>query len=205
MPAGTSVNIRNRYRTVDDYVASRKLWQVEIKRLREILLSTELTEEVKWGGPCYTYNAQNVVGISGFKSYFGLWFHQGVLLEDKKNVLINAQEGTTKALRQWRMLSAKDIKPTIVKAYVKESISLVKQEKKTGPQKKKPIVVPPELKKSLTKNARARKGFDALRPGLKREYTDHVATAKREDTKQKRIAKILPMMAAGKGLHDKYR
>ena len=128
-----------------------------------------------------------------------------MLLEDKKKVLINAQEGTTKALRQWRMLSAKDIKPTIVKAYVKESISLVKQGKKTGSQKKKPIVVPPELKKALTNNARAREGFDALRPGLKREYTDHVATAKREDTKQKRIAKILPMMAAGKGLHDKYR
>ena len=201
----TTFNIMKRYKTVDDYVASREIWQDEIKRLREILLSTDLTEEVKWGGPCFTFDGQNVVGIGGFKSYFGLWFHQGVLLKDKNKVLINAQEGTTKALRQWRMQSAKDIKPVAIKAYVKEAISLVKAGKKIGPQKKKPLVVPAELKKALARNARARKGFDDLRLGLQREYTDHVASAKREETKQKRIEKILPMLAAGKGLHDKYR
>ena len=194
-----------RYKTVDDYVASREIWQSEIKRLREILLATDLTEEVKWGGPCYTYDGQNLVGIGGFKSYFGLWFHQGALLKDKNKVLINAQEGTTKALRQWRMQSAKDIKPTAIKAYVKEAIQLTKAGKKIGPQKKKPIVVPPELKKAFAKNAGAKNAFAALRPGLQREYTDHVASAKREETKQKRIEKILPMIAAGKGLHDKYR
>ena len=194
-----------RYKTVDDYVASREVWRDEIIRLREILLSTDLTEEVKWGGPCYTYDGQNVVGIGGFKSYFGLWFHQGVLLEDKNKVLINAQKGTTKALRQWRMQSAKDIKPATIKAYVREAISLVRKGKKIGPQKKKPLVVPPELKKALAKNAKARKGFEDLRLGLQREYTDHVASAKREETKQKRIEKILPMIVAGKGLHDKYR
>jgi len=194
-----------RYKTVDDYVASREIWQSEIRRLREILLATDLSEEVKWGGPCYTYDGQNLVGIGGFKSYFGLWFHQGALLQDKNKVLINAQEGTTKALRQWRMQSAKDIKTATIKAYVKEAIALVKAGKKIGPQKKKPIVVPPELKKAFAKNARAKNGFAALRPGLQREYTDHVASAKREETKQKRIEKILPMIAAGKGLHDKYR
>jgi uncharacterized protein YdeI (YjbR/CyaY-like superfamily) len=191
-----------RNKTVDDYVASRKIWQDEIKRLREILLSTDLTEEVKWGGPCYTYDGQNVVGIGGFKSYFGLWFHQGVLLDDKKKILINAQEGTTKSLRQWRMQSAKDIKPAAIKAYVKEAISLVKAGKKIGPQKKKPLVVPPEL---ISKNAKAQKGFEDLRLGLQREYTDHVASAKRDETKQKRSDKIMPMLADGKGLHDKYR
>ena len=146
-----------RNKTVDDYVASRELWQDEIRRLRKILLTTELTEEVKWGGPCYTYDGQNVVGIGGFKSYFGLWFHQGVLLKDKEAVLINAQEGTTKALRQWRMHSSKDIKPAIIKAYVKEAISLVKAGKKIGPQKKKPLVVPSELKQALAKHVKARK------------------------------------------------
>ena len=194
-----------RYKTVDDYVAGRELWQDEIRRLRKILLTTELTEEVKWGGPCYTYDGQNVVGIGGFKSYFGLWFHQGVLLKDKEAVLINAQEGTTKALRQWRMHSSKDIKPAIIKAYVKEAISLVEAGKKIGPQKKKPLVVPSELKQALAKNVKAQKGFGALSLGLQREYTDHIASAKREETKKKRIEKILPMMAAGKGLHDKYR
>ncbi len=194
-----------RYKTVDDYVASRRLWQDEIKRLREILLSTDLAEEVKWGGPCYTYDGKNVVGLAGFKSYFGLWFHQGALLADKNKVLINAQEGTTRALRQWRMRSTKDIKPAVIKAYVREAMSLVKEGKKIGPQKKKPLVVPPELKQALANNAKARNGFHALRLGLQREYTDHVASAKREETKQKRIEKILPMIAAGKGLHDKYR
>ncbi len=126
-------------------------------------------------------------------------------MKDKNKVLINAQEGTTKALRQWRMQSAKDIKPAAIKAYVKEAIGLTKAGKKIGPQKNKPIVVPPELKKALAKNAKAKKGFATLRPGLQREYTDHVASAKREETKQKRIEKILPMMAAGNGLHDKYR
>ena len=194
-----------RHKTVDDYIANAGLWQAEIRRLREVLLSTELTEDVKWGGPCYTYEGKNVVGIGGFKSYFGLWFFQGALLQDKKKVLINAQEGTTKALRQWRMNSAKEIKPAAIRAYVREAIQLVKDGKRIGPQKKKPIVVPPELKKALAKNAPARKGFANLRPGLQREYTDHVASAKREATKLKRIAKILPMMTAGKGLHDKYR
>jgi len=194
-----------RCKAVDDYVASRQLWQDEIKRLRGILLSTDLTEEVKWGGPCYTYDGKNVVGLAGFKSYFGLWFHQGALLKDKNRVLINAQEGATKALRQWRMQSAKDIKPAAIKAYVSEAISLVKFGKKIGPQKKKPLVVPPELKQALAKNAAARNEFANLRLGLQREFTDHIASAKRNETKQKRIEKILPMIAAGKGLHDQYR
>jgi uncharacterized protein YdeI (YjbR/CyaY-like superfamily) len=194
-----------RYKTVDDYIKNAELWQDELRKIREILQATELTEDVKWGGPCYTYNGQNVVGLAGFKSYFGLWFHQGALLTDKNKVLINAQEGTTRALRQWRMKSAKEIKPSVIKTYVEEAITLVKEGKKIGPQKKKPLVIPPELKNALAKNAKARKGFEILRLGLQREYTDHVASAKREETKKKRIEKILPMLAAGKGLHDKYR
>lgn len=85
-----------RYKTVDEYVASREKWQEEIKRLREILLATELTEEVKWGGPCYTFEGKNVVGIGGFKSYFGLWFYQGVLLEDKLEEKIHYRSSRAK-------------------------------------------------------------------------------------------------------------
>lgn len=194
-----------RYKTVDDYMKSAGIWQQEQIRLREILKRTGLTEEVKWGGPVYTCDGQNVVGIGGFKSYFGLWFFQGALLKDDRKVLVNAQEGRTKALRQWRMQSANDIKPALIKAYVKEAMALVKQGKKIGPEKKRPIVVPPQLKRALAKNARARKGFESLRPGLQREYTDYVASAKREETKHIRIEKILLMIAAGKGLNDKYR
>lgn len=110
-PAGTTLNIMKRYKTVDDYVANAEQWQDELERLRGILRSTELTEDVKWGAPCYTFDGQNVVGLAGFKSYFGLWFHQGALLNDKNKALINAQEGATKALRQWRMNSAREIEP----------------------------------------------------------------------------------------------
>lgn len=194
-----------RNKTVDEYMKNAELWRDEQQRLREILLSTGLEEDVKWGGPVYTVNGQNVVGIGGFKSYFGLWFFQGALLKDDRKLLINAQEGTTKALRQWRMQSPKDIKPAVIKAYAREAMELAMAGRKIGPQRKKPIVIPPELKNALAKNAKARKGFDALRPGLQREYTDYVTSAKREDTKKKRIEKILPMITAGKGLNDKYR
>lgn len=194
-----------RYRTVDEYMRNAELWRAEQNRLREILLSTGLTEDVKWGGPVYTWNGQNVVGIGGFKSYFGLWFFQGALLRDERKLLVNAQEGRTKALRQWRMQSARDIKPAVIKAYVSEAIDLAKAGKKIGPQRRKPIVTPPELEKALARNAKARDGFKALRPGLQREYTDYIASAKRDETKQKRIEKILPMIATGKGLNDKYR
>ena len=104
--------------SVDDYIDHAGQWQEELVRLREILCSTPLTEEVKWGGPCYTWNGKNIVGIGAFKSYFGLWFHQGALLKDDKKVLINAQEGKTRALRQWRMTSSADIKPGVIKRYV---------------------------------------------------------------------------------------
>ena len=193
-----------RARTVDDYITDASGWQAELSRLREILRSTELEEDVKWGGPCYTYDGKNVVGMAGFKSYFGLWFHQGALLKDQNNVLINAQEGKTKALRQWRMQTAKEIKPAIIKSYVKEAIKLVKDGKQVASARKEPLVVPAELKKALRLNKTAGNKFKSLRLGLQREYTDYVADAKREDTKLRRIEKILPMIIAGAGLHDKY-
>lgn len=82
-----------RAKTVDDYIAHAGAWRDELIRLRNILRATPLQEDVKWGGPCYTYKGRNVVGIGSFKSYFGLWFFQGALLNDDNNVLINAQEG----------------------------------------------------------------------------------------------------------------
>ena len=112
-----------RYKTVDAYVDSLDQWHDEIVKLREILNSTALTEEVKWGMPVYTHDGKNVAGIAAFKEHFGVWFYQGALLEDKENVLINCQEGRTKAMRQWRMTNQKDIKVRLIKAYVKESIA----------------------------------------------------------------------------------
>ncbi len=194
-----------RARSVDEYIADAGAWQGELERLREILLSTELEEEVKWGGPCYTYRGKNVVGMAGFNSYFGLWFHQGALLKDQKKFLINAQEGKTKALRQWRMQTASDIKPTIIKSYVKEAIKLANEGKKIAPARKKPVIVPPELKKAFRTNKAASESFGKLRPGSQREFAEYIADAKREDTKLRRIEKILPMISKGVGLNDRYR
>jgi len=191
--------------SVDDYIANASCWNDELARLRDTLRATPLNEEIKWGGPCYTYKGKNIVGIGGFKSYFGLWFHQGALLKDEKGVLINAQEGKTKALRQWRMASGNDVKPTVIKSYVKEAISLVDQGKEIKADRAAPIEVPDELQKAMRRHKGAIAAFKNLRRGLQREYTDYVATAKRDATKQKRIAKILPMIVAGIGLNDKYR
>jgi len=142
--------------SVDDYIDHAGQWQEEFVRLREILCSTPLTEEVKWGGPCYTWNGKNIVGIGAFKSYFGLWFHQGALLKDDKKVLINAQ-------------------------------------------------VSDELTKAMQKCKGATAAFRELTPGRRREYAEYIASAKRDATKQSRIAKVLPMIADGIGLNDRYR
>lgn len=194
-----------RARSVDEYIKNASTWNEELKRLRETLRATPLTEEIKWGGPCYTYKGKNIVGIGGFKSYFGLWFHQGALLKDDKGVLINAQEGKTKALRQWRMASGKDVKPQIIKSYIREAISLVDQGKEIKADRTAPIEVPAELQKAMRRYKGATAAFKDLRRGLQREYAEYVASAKRDETKQKRIKKILPMIVAGKGLNEKYR
>jgi uncharacterized protein YdeI (YjbR/CyaY-like superfamily) len=194
-----------RSKSVDDYIKTSEYWQPELKRLREILKATELAEEIKWGAPCYTYDGKNVVGIGAFKSYVGLWFHQGALLGDDKKVLINAQEGKTKALRQWRMNSAKDLKPAIIKRYVKEAIQLVRNGQSVRPVRSKSISVPPELLNALKKNKTAEEYFGQLTPGRQREYAEYISGAKRDETKNSRIAKILPMIKSGIGLNDKYR
>jgi uncharacterized protein YdeI (YjbR/CyaY-like superfamily) len=103
------------------------------------------------------------------------------------------------------MQAAKDIKPTIIKSYDEEAIKLTKEGKIVAPARKKLLVVPPELKKALHANKKADEKFKSLRLGLQGEYADYIAEAKRDDTKLRRIEKILPMIGKGAGLHDKYR
>ena len=113
---------------------------------------------------------------------------------------INAQEGTTKGLRQWRFTNQRDIKQTQVKAYVLGAIQNEREGKAIKPDRNKPVVIPPELKTAL-----AKKAFAALTPGKQREYANHIASAKQAATKTSRLQKILPLIEAGGGLHDKYR
>jgi uncharacterized protein YdeI (YjbR/CyaY-like superfamily) len=192
-------------KTADEYFAKADRWRQELRALRAILKSAGLTEEVKWGGPCYTAHGANVVGLGAFKSYFGLWFFQGALLKDPKGVLVNAQEGRTKALRQWRMHSREDIDAKALKLYIEEAIALAREGRTVEKAAPKPLRVPRALAEALAADKRASAAFKSMTPGKQREYADYVAGAKREDTRQKRIVKVLPMIASGAGLNDKYR
>ncbi len=194
-----------RHETVDQFIAATKAWRKELTELRSILRSTPLEETVKWGAPVYTCDGKNVAGIGAFKSYFGLWFFQGALLADRKKVLINAQEGKTKALRQLRFQSIDEIDRKLIRAYVKEAVGLVKQGIEIKPSRNKPVTVPAELQAAFRKKGKARKSFEKMTLGKRREYAEYIASAKREETRQKRIDKILPMIESGVGLNDKYR
>lgn len=194
-----------RAKSVDDYIQNSANWYAELNRLCTILRSSPLDEEIKWGAPCYTYRGKNVVGVGGFQKYFGLWFHQGALLKDDSKVLINAQEGVTRALRQWRMTAASDIKPAIIKRYIKESISHVESGQEIRSERNKALNVPEVLSKAMRRHKGATAAFKGLRKGLQREYAEYIESAKRDDTRLRRIEKILPMIVAGVGLNDKYR
>lgn len=194
-----------RYLSVDEYVAGATAWQYELRQLRKILNSTKLEETVKWGGPCYTFNGKNVVGMGAFKSYVGLWFFQGALLEDKAEVFVNAQEGKTKALRQWRFQDRKEITPKLIKTYIEEAIRLSEQGKGIKPDRAKSVAIPPQLKEALRSSKKARTSFQSLSRGKQREYADYVADAKRDETKAKRISRIIPMILEKSGLKDQYR
>lgn len=194
-----------RHKSVDAYIDAAEHWQMELKALRRLLLSTGLSETVKWGAPCYTFKDRNIVGLAAFKSYFGLWFFQGALLRDTDKVLVNAQSGRTRAQRQWRMTSAKEIRPALIKRYIKEAVAIASSGREIKADRSKPLVIPEELQSALGSSRKAGSSFAKLRPGLQREYADYVSSAKRAETRQRRIEKILPLIASGSGLNDKYR
>ena len=194
-----------RAKSVDNYVNRHPDWKAELTVLRELLRTTELEECIKWGAPCYTFNGENIIGLMGFKNYVGLWFHQGVFLKDQQNVLVNAQEGKTKALRQWRFSSMEDIEPEIVRAYLQEAVTNAKAGRKIVPEKTKALEMPSELLQALKNDPTAAEKFQGLRPGLQKEFATHISDAKRDDTKARRLEKILPMIKSGIGLNDKYR
>jgi uncharacterized protein YdeI (YjbR/CyaY-like superfamily) len=191
---------------VTQYIDKHSKWSTPLAKIREVLKTTLLQEEFKWGAPCYTYNEKNIIGLGAFKNHMAIWFHQGVFLKDTDNELVNAQEEKTKALRQWRLEEKDIIEEKILIRYVEEAIENCKAGKELKPSKaKKNIELPTLLKNQLTKNTNLKKAFDALTPGKQREYAEHISSAKRETTQLSRLEKITPLIQAGKGLHDKYK
>ena len=196
-----------RAKSVEEYIALGGEWQESLLLLRELMQSTPLEETVKWGMPVYTLNNKNVAGFSAFKSWVGIWFFQGVFLKDPEGVLINAQEGTTKGLRQWRFSSAEVIrnKRSSILSYLEEAIQNQEAGKEIKPERNKTLVIPEELEEVLKSDPSLKESFDALSLSKRREYAEHVGSAKREETRQQRLQKIIPMIHEGIGMSDKYR
>jgi len=189
---------------VDAYIKKHDQWKNQFNALRKILLESELTETVKWGGPSYTLDGRIVMGMVGFKNHSALWFQQGVFLKDKGKKLLNAQEGTTRGMRQWRFALGEKIDSKLVKAYVEEAIANEKLGKRIKPEKKQ-LVIPAELGEALKKNRKLKKGFESLTPGKQREFAEHIGSAKQEKTRHARLEKDTPFIEAGVGLYEKYQ
>ena len=181
-------------------------WKSGINRLRQLIASTKLEEDWKWNFPTYTYKGKNVVAVASHKTHFGLWFFQGVFLNDKKKLLRNAQEGKTKAMRSFYFTSINDLNEEIVLPYILEAIQNCKDGKEVKPSPKKtPIVIPKELKLVLEEVKGLKESFQELSMSKQREYTEHIASAKQEQTRLRRLEKCIPMILSGSGLNDKYK
>lgn len=191
---------------VEEYLEIKNEWKNELNLLRSIIQKTELVECIKWGAPTYTIAGKNVVGLGAFKGYVGIWFFQGALLSDTKKLLLNAQEGKTNAMRQMRFTSLNEIDEDTILYYLEEAI-LNQKEGKTVPIAKKSskFKIPTELKQALDADLKAADMFTKFTAYKQKEYALHIAQAKREATKLKRIEKIIPMILKGIGLNDKYR
>ncbi len=195
-------------KSVEEFFESHQNYSKELDLLREILLSTDLEEGLKWGGPAYMIDGKNVIGLGAFKSYVGLWFHNGVFLEDKGNRLQNAQE-STKAMRQWRFHSLAEIveDKDLIRQYVLESIDNQRAGKvhKVQRSAKGAVSVPKLLDEALKQDAALKHSFEKLSTAIQREYCAYITEAKRETTKERRLEKIKPMILGGQGLNDAYK
>lgn len=187
------------------YIEKHTKWTSELAKMRTIFGNTELKEEIKWGAPTYTLNKKLVAGMAAFKNHFGIWFFQGVFLSDTYGKLFNAQEGKTKAMRQWKFQEGDLIDEDMVLSYIEEAIQNCKDGKEVNVQRKVGVTIPPLLKETFKENSKLDAAFKALTPGKQREYAEYIGDAKRAETQQKRLVKITPMIIDGKGLHDKYK
>ncbi len=181
-------------------------WDNAIELLKQIAAKAPLVETVKWGGPVFTFNNKNVIGIGGFKNYAGIWFYQGALLKDSHGKLVNANEGVTKALRQWRFSSEDEIRENekLILSYIQEAIDNEVAGISMKPEKKA-AVHSAIMEKELADNASLAAAFAKFSPSKQREFLEHIESAKREETKIARLEKIRPIILEGKGLYDKYK
>ncbi len=188
---------------VDFFFHKAKKWQEEYEKLRAIALGCGLTEELKWGCPCYTFEKSNIVLIHGFKDYCAFLFFKGALLKDLKGVLIQ-QTQNVQAARQIRFTSAREIiklKP-VLKAYIQEAIAVEKAGLKVNLRKTSEFKMPAELQNKFDELPALKTAFKALTPGRQRAYLLHFSQPKQAKTRAARVEKCTPQILNRKGLND---
>ena len=188
---------------VDALLRRATKWKEEFETLRTIVLDCQLTEEVKWYQPCYTFQKRNIVLIHGFKEYCALLFFKGVLLKDPKRILIQQTENV-QAGRQIRFTNVREIiklKPDL-QVYIREAIEVEKAGLKVKLRKTADFKIPEEFKKKLDGLPALKTAFEALTPGRQRGYIFHFAQAKQSKTREARIERCMQQIFQGRGLDD---
>lgn len=187
-----------------EFYFNQESWQEETRLLRKIALSCGLTEELKWGTPCYLYHGSNIVLIHVFKEYCALLFFKGALLANPDGVLIQ-QTANVQAARQVRFTSAKEIVALEqrLRSIIFEAIEIEKAGLKVVLKKTHEFPMPEEFQNSLTANPQLKTAFEALTPGRQRAYLLHFSAPKQTQTRLSRIEKCSPQILNGKGLNDK--
>jgi len=188
---------------VDFYFEKAQKWQEEFEKLRMIILDCQLTEELKWGCPCYTFQKSNVVLIHGFKEYCAILFMKGALLHDAGGILIQQTENV-QAARQIRFTNVREIVEleSILKAYIFEAIEVEKAGLVVELKKTTEFTVPEEFQQKLDEIPTLKAAFEALTPGRQRAYIFYFSEAKQSKTRESRVEKYIPKILNGKGLDD---
>lgn len=188
---------------VDWYFSKNETWQKELEQLRTIVLDCGLTEELKWGCPCYQNQNRNVVLLHVFKEYCAVLFFKGALLNDEHAVLVQQTENV-QAARQMRFTNVKEVVKLkkVLKAYIYEAIEVEKAGLKVPLKKTTEFKMPEEFETRLTKSKTLKNAFEALTPGRQRAYLLYFSSAKQAKTREARIEKYIPQIMAGKGLDD---
>jgi uncharacterized protein YdeI (YjbR/CyaY-like superfamily) len=188
---------------VDKFLGKVKKWHEEFEKLRMIILDCGLSEELKWGQPCYSLGKSNIVLIHGFKEYCAVLFFKGALLNDVKGILIQQTENV-QAARQIRFTNIREIVKleSILKAYIYEAIEVEKAGLKVPLKKTAEYKIPEELKKKLDTTPALKTAFYALTPGRQRGYMLYFSAPKQSKTRESRIEKSMEQILNGKGLND---
>ena len=188
---------------VNFYFIKEKNWQEELKQLRRIILNCHLSEELKWGVPCYSFNKNNILLIHVFKEYCAILFFKGVLLKDTKDLLIQ-QTKNVQSARQIRFTKVKEIikMKMILKEYILEAIDIEKEGLKVKLKKTVEYKVSEEFQNELNRMPSLKTAFNALTPGRQRAYLLYFSAPKQLKTREARVKKCIALICDGVGLND---